>query len=109
MTLLPVRFANRKTSRDTRMESSLTAAPPNGPPRLCKTYSRLLPPRVSALRKEEVHVWRAPLVQEASRLEEFRRLLSEDERARAARFHFRKDHEHFVVARGLLRTILGWY
>jgi 4'-phosphopantetheinyl transferase len=56
-----------------------------------------------------VHVWRAPLVQSAERVEELQRLLGEDERRRAARFHFRKDRECFIVARGLLRTILGRY
>jgi 4'-phosphopantetheinyl transferase len=35
--------------------------------------------------------------------------LSEDEGARAARFYFQKDREHFIVARGLLRSILGRY
>jgi 4'-phosphopantetheinyl transferase len=35
--------------------------------------------------------------------------LSVDERMRADRFYFREDRERFVVARGLLRTILGRY
>ena len=32
-----------------------------------------------------------------------------DERARADRFYFARDREHFIVARGVLREILGCY
>jgi len=39
----------------------------------------------------------------------FQNTLSVDEQLRAHRFYFRKDRERFVVARGLLRTILGRY
>jgi 4'-phosphopantetheinyl transferase len=38
---------------------------------------------------------------------ELERLLSGDERARAARFFFERDRDRFVVGRGLLREILG--
>jgi 4'-phosphopantetheinyl transferase len=38
-----------------------------------------------------------------------RGLLSEDEAARADRFHFAHDRNHFIVARGMLRVILGRY
>lgn len=37
------------------------------------------------------------------------RVLSADERERAARFHFLKDREHFIAARGLLRLLLSRY
>ena len=36
-------------------------------------------------------------------------LLAPDEQARAERFIFHKDRTHFVVARGLLRVLLGRY
>jgi 4'-phosphopantetheinyl transferase len=36
-------------------------------------------------------------------------LVSPDERDRAAASHFQKDREHFIVARGALRSILGRY
>jgi 4'-phosphopantetheinyl transferase len=36
-------------------------------------------------------------------------MLSEEERTRAGRFYFRKDREEFLVARGLLRSILSRY
>jgi 4'-phosphopantetheinyl transferase len=35
--------------------------------------------------------------------------LSADERERAGRFHFSKDRQHYVAARGVLRDILGRY
>ena len=37
----------------------------------------------------------------------FERLLSRDERDRAASFRFLRDRSRYVVARGLLRTVLG--
>jgi 4'-phosphopantetheinyl transferase len=58
---------------------------------------------------EEVHVWRADLSVSESVLHGSRKLLSEDERNRASRFHFAKDRESFTAARGLLRTLLGMY
>jgi 4'-phosphopantetheinyl transferase len=36
-------------------------------------------------------------------------MLSSDERARADRFYFSQDRESFIVARGMLRSILGRY
>jgi 4'-phosphopantetheinyl transferase len=57
---------------------------------------------------DEVHVWRASLDQ-PQRLESFFALLAADEKARAARFYFQRDREHYTVARGLLRTLLSRY
>ncbi len=68
-----------------------------------------LPPKKLTLADEEVHVWCASLNLEASRVNGLEQSLSVDERARAERFYFQKDNEHFIVARGLLRTILGRY
>ncbi|HET6514240.1 MAG TPA: 4'-phosphopantetheinyl transferase superfamily protein [Thermodesulfovibrionales bacterium] len=36
-------------------------------------------------------------------------ILSADELSRAGRFHFQTDRDHFIAARGLLRSILGMY
>jgi 4'-phosphopantetheinyl transferase len=36
-------------------------------------------------------------------------LLSPDEKQRAAKFHYPKDRDHFINARGILRSLLGRY
>jgi 4'-phosphopantetheinyl transferase len=57
----------------------------------------------------EVHVWNAVLDQPSETVQQLLTTLNEDERARAARFHFQRDRDHFIVARGLLRRVLSWY
>lgn len=66
-------------------------------------------PERPLLRDGEVHVWRAGLEPGGAALRRLWEILSADERQRADRFHFRKDREHFVTARGVLREILGRY
>jgi 4'-phosphopantetheinyl transferase len=61
------------------------------------------------LRADEAHVWRASLDQTPADVERFSQHLSEDEMARAARFRFPQHRDHFIVARGLLRLIIGRY
>jgi 4'-phosphopantetheinyl transferase len=58
---------------------------------------------------DEVHVWRATLDQTPAQIQSFRHNLAADEQARAERFHFERDCGHFIVARGVLRAILGGY
>lgn len=67
------------------------------------------PPKTLTLSSDEVHVWRASLKQAASCVQSLQQTLSVDEQGRAERFHFQKDREHFIVARGLLRAILSHY
>jgi 4'-phosphopantetheinyl transferase len=61
------------------------------------------------IRDDEVHVWAGDQNQPAEIVSAFHRTLSEDERSRAARFKFEKDRVHYVVARGMLRRLLGYY
>jgi 4'-phosphopantetheinyl transferase len=63
------------------------------------------------LRDDEVHVWYVPLDEagDPALLGRYRQLLSADERGRLARFAQAKDRHQFVVARGLLRTVLSRY
>ncbi len=68
-----------------------------------------IPPVHLSLSREEVHVWYAFLDQSESRSQQLEATLSNEEQSRAARFHFQKDREHFIVARGVLRDILGRY
>ena len=67
------------------------------------------PPSKVVATSGDVHVWRASLDWEACSVQELTRVLSDDELARASRFHFRRDRDRFVVRRGLLRTLLGLY
>ncbi|HVG20211.1 MAG TPA: 4'-phosphopantetheinyl transferase superfamily protein [Blastocatellia bacterium] len=59
--------------------------------------------------RDEVHVWLLALDQSPPHVESLKAILSADERDRAGRFHFQKDHDHYVVARGTVRIILGRY
>jgi 4'-phosphopantetheinyl transferase len=61
------------------------------------------------LPKNEVHVWRAWLDAETAEYLRLREFLSEDEIERANRFVFPRDRDHFIVARGKLRELLGSY
>jgi 4'-phosphopantetheinyl transferase len=61
------------------------------------------------LSNDEVHVWRAALDYNPSQIDSLFDTLSEDEQARAERFHFQIDRERFIAARGALREILGVY
>jgi 4'-phosphopantetheinyl transferase len=58
---------------------------------------------------DEVHVWRASLNRSEPELDQMLETLAADERARAERFIFLRDRQHFVAGRGLLRAILGKY
>jgi len=61
------------------------------------------------LAEDEVHVWRASLHLPGERLASLERILGEDERARAARFHFPEHRDAFVAGRGIQRLILARY
>lgn len=67
------------------------------------------PPSNLQLGSDEVHVWRTSLNQMSKYVSSLQLTLSADERDRAERFYFQQDREHFIVARGLLRTILSYY
>jgi 4'-phosphopantetheinyl transferase len=67
------------------------------------------PPEALVLDCNEVHVWRTTLDQTPSQTQRFLDTLAADEQARARRFYFARDREHFIVARGVLRAILGCY
>jgi 4'-phosphopantetheinyl transferase len=58
---------------------------------------------------DEVHVWRARLDAGLSDIGYFASTLAEDETERAARFHFDKHRHDYIIARGILRRLLGRY
>ncbi len=59
--------------------------------------------------KNEVHVWRTFLKLAAPAIQNLRQTLSREEDVRASKFYFEKDRRAFIIARGVLRTILGRY
>lgn len=67
------------------------------------------PPVNTNLLHDDVHVWCAWLDQSIPNLEWLIQTLSMDERMRAERFKFEQDRQRFIIGRGLLRTILGYY
>jgi 4'-phosphopantetheinyl transferase len=68
--------------------------------------SALQPPE---LLETEVHVWRASLGLPSYSVERLSTYLSPEESGRAARFVRASDRERFMVARGILRELLGGY
>ena len=66
-------------------------------------------PQNLALSGDEIHVWRASLEGSPALVQRLQRTLTPDEAARAARFYFERDRTHYIVARGVLRSILGRY
>lgn len=67
------------------------------------------PPERLTLAAEEVHLWRASLAQAPYTVQTLLETLSPDERERAGKFHFHRDYESFVIARGVLRNIISRY
>lgn len=67
------------------------------------------PTKSLTLAGEEVHVWRTSLTRLPAQFESLRLLLAPDEISRAQHFYFERDRQHFIIARGMLRTILGGY
>jgi 4'-phosphopantetheinyl transferase len=67
------------------------------------------PAQMLTMELDEAHVWRASLLQSRQETARLRQLLTPDEQSRADRFHFQKDRDHFIVARGILRSLLGRY
>jgi 4'-phosphopantetheinyl transferase len=57
--------------------------------------------------KPDIEVWTAKLEAGPTGLAEYASMLSADERARAGRFHFEPDRHRFIVARGILRTLIA--
>jgi 4'-phosphopantetheinyl transferase len=67
------------------------------------------PPQSLALDAHVIHVWRIRLDGDVAQFRAARALVSEDERDRAARFHFDRDRFRHVFAHAALRQILARY
>lgn len=66
-------------------------------------------PSVPPLLASTIHVWTIPLRVAEEIFCALRKVISDDERERASRFHFEEDARRFIVARGSVRSILGAY
>ena len=62
-----------------------------------------------SLQVEEVHLWRAKLELDTSRLDRLARTLSTEEQQRAAAFHLPRDRARFLASHGFLRDVLSRY
>jgi 4'-phosphopantetheinyl transferase len=65
--------------------------------------------RASRLSGDQIHVWVASLQVASGIFAALSRTLSADELERAGRFRFERDRRRFVVARGMMRDLLGRY
>ena len=91
------------------MESMLTTSQPNRLPFVAPLNLWRPAPQFLALPDDEVHVWRINLDVSPEQVQTYHDTLSPDERSTAARFYFEKDRDQYIVARGVLRTILSRY
>jgi 4'-phosphopantetheinyl transferase len=66
-------------------------------------------PANPVLENRTVHVWRAALDTPGQSVGSLWPILARDEQERAAGFRFERDQKRWIVARGLLRVILGCY
>ena len=70
---------------------------------------RTLPSPIEPPSKSEVHLWVVRLIAGMGQINDLRETLSGDEKHRADAFRFEKHSNAFLIARVLLRAILGWY
>jgi 4'-phosphopantetheinyl transferase len=59
--------------------------------------------------RREIHILGAALAEFSRQLPRLQAILSPAERKRAARFHFAKDHDSYVIRHAILRILLGGY
>jgi 4'-phosphopantetheinyl transferase len=87
----------------------LSTSQPNQLPFMPPTNLWRPAPQFLSLPDDEVHVWRINLDVAPEQVQACHDILSSDEQATAARFYFQKDRDQYIVARGVLRTILSRY
>lgn len=67
------------------------------------------PPASLELQSDQMDVWRVRSDLPLDVMDRLEETLSEDERERAARFHFQGDKDRFIAAHGCLRDVLSRY
>ena len=70
-------------------------------------WSKDIPDKL--IKNNEIHVWRAFLELSSTQRQYFMGILSSDELKRMKRFHFKRDEDRFIAARGILRVIMSYY
>src|SRR5207249_3596597 len=73
------------------------------------TQSWLWPAFQPKLGENDVHIWRASLAAHPMYIQRSIKFLTNDEIARANRFHCQLDRDNFIVARAFLRIITAHY
>lgn len=61
------------------------------------------------LKEGQIHLWRINISQLKPSIEKYWNILTEDEKIKAKKFRFKKDFNCSVIARGVLRELLGLY
>ena len=61
------------------------------------------------LRDGELHIWRTKVSKNEYNLEFYWNLLSQDEQVRAKEFYFVRDRNRYIIARGILRSLIANY
>ena len=79
------------------------------PRRLCRMRGSIVPDSLLLPSESEVHVWSLWIPDVRGQIRDISRSLSEEERARGARFVREEDRERFGLSHGLLRELLGAY
>jgi 4'-phosphopantetheinyl transferase len=64
-------------------------------------------PEIFHLFGGKVQVWHCNVNSPPAPVEVLEKLLAEDEKAKARRFHFPRDRDRYILGRGLLRILLG--
>src|SRR5712664_1469490 len=86
-----------------------TATPPTTLQEKAANVRWMIPPESLFLASDEVHLWRLTLEERTDRCQCLLQTLSSDEVRKAKSYHFQRDREHSIVARGMTRAILGEY
>ncbi len=67
------------------------------------------PPQKLTINPQEVHIWKTNLDQSSINVQNSFKLLNEDEKNKAQKFHFEKHRKRFTIARSSLKKILSFY
>jgi len=68
-----------------------------------------LPPQPYKLAPREMHIWRVVIPRSLHSLSGLKSLLNEEELTKAGSYYFDRDRNCYIIARGVLRTLLSSY